>query len=162
MDRPASFVDETEDAADAADPPRRRPPNPGGVGRRKGMGDEVERVARALRGLAQAEMLRARHALREGAWGLLCTAWIWTGLGAATSVAAGCLVIGTAWGLSELFGGRPWAGILVAGVLFLIVAPLTGLAVRAQGKRRRLAALERELQREERGASEDASTERPR
>jgi hypothetical protein len=106
-----------------------------------GATEELERMVRALVGLARIEVLRVRHSLREALWHGCLFVWASLALAVATTVAATCIVIGVAGGFSEAFGGRTWAGMLAAGIGLFAAVYLVASLRRRQRSRERVAAL---------------------
>jgi hypothetical protein len=112
----------------------RRAHRANGRARAGGQADRVARIARTVAALLRIEALRWRLAARDAAWRAMMMAWLGLALCAATVAAAACVVLGAAGGIAEAFGGRTWAGLLVAGLAFFAVVYLA-----ASGQRRRQA-----------------------
>lgn len=114
------------DATDGA-PRGAREPRSG----RRGVFD-FRRLWNALRALAGLEAARAGRRFRAGARRAALGVWLLTALLAATAAAAALLLFGAASALSELAGGRWWAGALGVGVAFFAVVAFL-LAPRREG-----------------------------
>lgn len=124
-----------EEAKTAGDPSAETTGPPAGDGLQE-LTERLGEVSAYLSLYLETQRDRLQIAVRKGLWGLAIFPITVVLIAGSILIALSFMAYGTATGLSQVMGDRPWLGFLLTGLLFLILlALIVGYTVKIKGSK---------------------------